>query len=117
MKKWASIATLAALAVISRGIVLLLVFGMPAALDVMIAWNRDRRYKFAPWPLTRRVCRLLFVSRAPAPLPIPVPPTPSPLGERHSRYIPNDVQAAVMRRDMGRCRQCGSTENVQYDHV
>lgn len=118
MKKWVSAGILLLLAVLSRGLILAVVFGVPAALDVMITLNRDRRYKFVPWPVTRRMCRWLFVSPAPpAPPLLPAAPTPPPLGERHSRYIPNDVKAAVMRRDMGRCRQCGSTEEIHFDHV
>lgn len=147
MKKWVSAGILLLLAVLSRGLILAVVFGVPAALDVMIAVNRDRRYKFVPWPVTRRIYRWLFVSPAPPGAP-PLPPVmqhhhhgmwhehinghiphehastslvtpgiPPPTGERHSRYIPNDVKAAVMRRDMGRCQRCGSTEDIQYDHV
>lgn len=118
MKKWVSAAILVLLTILSRGLVLALVFGVPAVLDATIAINRDRRYKFVPWPLTRRVCRALFVSPAPpAPQPLPPASPAPPLGERHSRYIPNDVKAAVMRRDMGCCRQCGSTEEIHFDHV
>jgi len=114
VKKWISVAIILLLAVLSRGVILLLVFGVPIGLDIAIAMNRDRRRKFVPWPLTRRLCRALFVSPAPPPLPRP---SPQPLGERHSRYIPNDVKAEVMRRDGGQCRQCGSTEEIHFDHV
>jgi hypothetical protein len=40
-----------------------------------------------------------------------------PLGERNTRSIPQDVKVAVAARDQGRCRQCGSTEELHYDHV
>jgi HNH endonuclease len=41
----------------------------------------------------------------------------APPGERNSRYIPQSVKIAVTQRDGGRCRQCGSAENLHYDHV
>ena len=34
-----------------------------------------------------------------------------------SRRIPNDIVALVMRRADGRCEQCGTTEDLQIDHV
>jgi len=40
-----------------------------------------------------------------------------PSGERYSRQIPQDVKIAVAVRDGNQCRQCGSTENLEYDHV
>lgn len=46
-----------------------------------------------------------------------VPGTPPPLGQRNSRTIPQDVKIAVAARDGGRCRQCGSAEDLHYDHV
>ncbi len=42
---------------------------------------------------------------------------PAPAGERDSRVIPLDVKIAVSVRDQGRCRQCGSTQDLHYDHV
>lgn len=33
------------------------------------------------------------------------------------RSIPQDVRAAVWQRDGGRCRECGATEYLEYDHV
>jgi 5-methylcytosine-specific restriction endonuclease McrA len=39
------------------------------------------------------------------------------VGERHRRSIPQDVKIAVSARDHGRCRQCGSTEQLHFDHV
>jgi HNH endonuclease len=46
------------------------------------------------------------------------PPTPSsPLGEFNPRVIPQDVKIQVAARDGGKCRRCGSTDDLQYDHV
>ena len=42
---------------------------------------------------------------------------PEPVGERHRRSISQDVKIAVSARDHGRCRQCGSTEQLHFDHV
>ncbi|WP_394253533.1 HNH endonuclease [Arthrobacter pityocampae] len=33
------------------------------------------------------------------------------------RAIPDDVKQYVMNRDGGRCQSCGSTSEIQYDHV
>ena len=33
------------------------------------------------------------------------------------RPIPQDVKDAVWRRDEGRCVQCGSNENLEFDHI
>jgi hypothetical protein len=41
----------------------------------------------------------------------------APVGERNSRVIPQAVKIAVSARDGGRCRQCGSTEELHFDHV
>lgn len=54
--------------------------------------------------------------------PMPVPPLarvpiPEPVGERHKRRIPQDVKIAVSARDGGRCRQCGSVQQLHFDHV
>jgi 5-methylcytosine-specific restriction endonuclease McrA len=56
--------------------------------------------------------------------PVPPPSTfperqhiPEPVGERHKRRIPQDVKIAVSARDGGRCRQCGSTQNLHFDHI
>ena len=42
---------------------------------------------------------------------------PAPVGERVKRSIPQDVKIAVSARDGGRCRQCGSTHQLHFDHV
>lgn len=37
---------------------------------------------------------------------------------RHdNRHIPQNVKTAVWQRDRGRCVQCGSTSNLQFDHI
>lgn len=36
---------------------------------------------------------------------------------KRSRRIPNDVVAEVMRRDEGRCVECGATQDLQLDHI
>jgi HNH endonuclease len=46
-----------------------------------------------------------------------VPAQQAPLGERNSRSIPQDVKIQVAARDGGRCRQCGSTVDLHFDHV
>jgi hypothetical protein len=38
------------------------------------------------------------------------------IGERQSRAIPQDVKIAVVLRDQGMCVQCGSTEDLHFDH-
>jgi hypothetical protein len=48
-----------------------------------------------------------------------VPVTSSPPGapgERNSRVIPQDVKIAVSVRDQGKCVQCGSAEDLHFDH-
>ncbi len=46
-----------------------------------------------------------------------VPHGQAPVGERNTRSIPQDVKIAVAARDGGRCRQCGSTTDLHFDHV
>jgi hypothetical protein len=38
-------------------------------------------------------------------------------GARKRAPIPADVRMFVWRRDQGRCSECGSKENLEYDHV
>ncbi len=49
-------------------------------------------------------------------VPYGVMPGPPP-GERNTRTISQDVKIAVAARDGGRCRQCGSTQELHFDHV
>lgn len=35
----------------------------------------------------------------------------------NTRTIPQNVKIAVSVRDGGRCRKCGSTQDLQYDHI
>jgi hypothetical protein len=60
-------------------------------------------------------------SRGLEPEPVIAPPAlspvPPPVGERARRSIPQDVKIAVSARDGGRCRQCGSTAQLHFDHV
>ncbi len=46
-----------------------------------------------------------------------VPDDTAPVGQRNPRSIPQDVKIAVSARDGGRCRQCGSTQELHFDHV
>jgi HNH endonuclease len=43
-------------------------------------------------------------------------PTRGARGERNSRVIPQDVKITVSVRDHGKCVQCGSTEDLHFDH-
>jgi hypothetical protein len=35
----------------------------------------------------------------------------------HNRVIPTAIKLEVWKRDKGRCRQCGSTDNLHFDHI
>jgi len=35
----------------------------------------------------------------------------------HNRMIPTSVKLDVWKRDKGRCVQCGSTDNLHFDHI
>lgn len=35
----------------------------------------------------------------------------------HNRMIPGDIQREVYERDGGKCTQCGSTDNLHFDHI
>lgn len=40
-----------------------------------------------------------------------------PRGSTPRTRIPDDVKQYVMKRDSGLCQGCGSTEEIQYDHI
>lgn len=46
-----------------------------------------------------------------------IPDELAPVGQRSTRSIPQDVKIAVAARDGGRCRECGSDQDLHYDHV
>lgn len=54
---------------------------------------------------------------SPGPLARPPTSVPEPVGERYNRRVPQDVKIAVSARDGGRCRRCGSTKQLHFDHV
>lgn len=35
----------------------------------------------------------------------------------HTRMIPSEVKQQVWKRDKGRCTQCGSDDNLHFDHI
>jgi len=37
--------------------------------------------------------------------------------EEHTRIIPSSVKREVWKRDGARCRACGSTDNLHFDHI
>ena len=114
---YVSIPLLLLAALITRGLALGLVLLAPPVLDGIYAVRRDRRYKYVPWSLTRCLWRFLFITpRRPVATSPPHAPD-APLGERNSRAIPQSVKVAVAARDQGRCRMCGSADDLQYDHV
>jgi hypothetical protein len=45
-----------------------------------------------------------------------IPPVRGAPGERNSRVIPQNVKIAVSVRDQGKCVQCGSTDDLHFDH-
>jgi hypothetical protein len=53
----------------------------------------------------------------PAGWPLWMQDSTAPAGERNTRVIAQDVKIAVAVRDQGRCRQCGSNQDLHYDHV
>jgi hypothetical protein len=40
-----------------------------------------------------------------------------PVALEHDRVIPSAVKVEVWKRDKGRCVQCGSKENLHFDHI
>ena len=35
----------------------------------------------------------------------------------HNRQIPGEVQREVYERDQGKCKKCGSNDNLHFDHI
>lgn len=46
-----------------------------------------------------------------------IPDEHAPVGQRNTRAIAQDVKVAVAARDGGKCRQCGSAQELHFDHV
>lgn len=42
---------------------------------------------------------------------------PNEIELEHTRLIPSHVKLEVWRRDGGRCRECGATDNLHFDHI
>lgn len=98
---------------------------------VGLIWYSYRHYR--EWDRTRPVVPPAYLSRPippdhvqygvwspvgePYASPNSAPQSNAPMGERTSRVIPQDVKIAVSARDDGRCRQCGSTQDLHFDHV
>jgi hypothetical protein len=40
-----------------------------------------------------------------------------PVSSEHTRMIPTSVKREVWKRDAGRCRACGATDNLHFDHI
>jgi hypothetical protein len=48
---------------------------------------------------------------------IPISGSDDQSEDETDRYIPSEVKMNVWRRDQGKCVQCGSKENLEYDHI
>ena len=53
----------------------------------------------------------------PLPLEFETVPAPMPYEQTTRTPIPEVVRAEVWRRDQGRCVNCGSKENLHFDHI
>jgi hypothetical protein len=60
--------------------------------------------------------KLMLVDLMP---PFPVDPNAQPYAIQlsHNRIIPSAVKLAVWKRDKGKCIQCGSEDNLHFDHI
>ena len=47
----------------------------------------------------------------------PLPGNEGPIDLSPGRLIPSSVKQAVFARDEGKCVQCGSTDNLHFDHI
>jgi HNH endonuclease len=81
-------------------------FNVPPGWPILPGWTPEPGWQPDPaWP------------PAPADWQFWIPAQQAPLGERNTRTIPQDVKIQVAARDVGRCRQCGSTADLHFDHV
>ena len=59
-----------------------------------------------------------FLEEARASQPIkPKLSTPAQAAGWGSRHIPDKTKVKVWQRDNGKCQQCGSVDNIEYDHI
>lgn len=77
-------------------------------------WDTDRLVADQVYALlvTRQQREQQRINRAQAMVAMGGAPRPQARG-----VIPDDVKQLVFRRDGGRCRQCGSQSELQYDHI
>ena len=71
---------------------------------------------FVVWLVRREYRRADNTTRSTNPQRTTAPASGVPIPKR-SRIIPQDVKIAVSVRDQGKCRVCGSTQNLHYDHI
>lgn len=86
--------------------------------SALIAWYATWRIRMNwrighPPAITGRSPPPELSDRGTAALPEPA----APVGQRNSRAIPQNVKIKVATRDQGRCRQCGSSEDLHFDHI
>lgn len=111
-----TIPVLLALIIFSRGIVIFVLYGLPVTGDLWYAFNRDRRRRYMPFKLTRSLTRLLFGRRS-GERALPPPPMPTPIQQQRRGVLPRELRRQVWERDGGRCQNCGSQFDLQYDHI
>lgn len=51
------------------------------------------------------------------PLGSKTPPNVGPARQKNNRHIPNAVRGDVWQRDEGKCVECGSRKDLEYDHI
>jgi hypothetical protein len=90
----------------------------PADWSPPAGWQPDPSWPPTPpgWPLWKQVSPLPPVTSSSWQPSTQVHPSRGAAGERNSRIIPQDVKIAVSVRDQGMCVQCGSREDLHYDH-
>ena len=67
----------------------------------------------------RKVSEALFEDILPRPEPVcfESPAAPLPYEQTTRTAIPEAIRSEVWRRDSGQCVQCGSKQNLQFDHI